>query len=160
MATFDYSTQAHISAEIEKSIRDQEEAEADGDTSRASALRRRREKLSASLKAAEKAATVTRIVRPRNHIRAAYGGDTVKLDASELLHPAVAAALWTEEEAQAAAKELEARRAAMFTDAPNPAQVAADKALASSSERRRDELERQRTTLPVDARPAEIPSRV
>ena len=158
MAHYDYSTRATIKAEIEKTLRAQEDATADGDTAQAAALQKRIDRMSANLRTAEKKnETAIRVVRPRQHIGAAYGGDTITLDASDLNHSPIASVLWTEEEAQAAARELERRRAAMFTDTPSPAQLAADKALASSRARRQEEMERQRTSLPIDARPSEIP---
>lgn len=158
MAHYDYSTQATLKAEIEKTRHTQEDATADGDTAQAATLQKRIDRLSANLRTAEKKTeTVTRVVRPRQHIGAAYGGDTITIDAADLQHSPIASVLWTEEEAQAAARELERRRAAMFSDTPSPAQLAADKALASSRARRNEEMERQRTTLPIDARPGEIP---
>lgn len=91
---------------------------------------------------------VTRLVRPRCHIGSAYGGDMVRLDAAELDAPAIAAALWTEEEARAAAKALEEKRAALWRDEPSGAMRATDAALAAAVAQRREQAEAERRAAP------------
>jgi hypothetical protein len=72
----------------------------------------------------------------------------VKLDRSELDHPAVAAALWTEEEERAAFEELEKRRAAMFREQVSPISRTADRQLAQAVAARKDRDEKERKTAP------------
>lgn len=81
---------------------------------------------------------VTRLVRPFNSIGPASGGDEVTLDASELLHPAVNDALWSEDEMRKVERELDAqRRAAMRTEDPVAQQVDAQLKKAGKDRERR-----------------------
>ena len=90
-----------------------------------------------------------RVVRPHNHVGPAYGGDRLKLDASELRHPALARALWTEEEAREAqasrVRALEQRFLRDVGEGPSEAMRAADAQFAAAIA--------QRNTSSTAARP-------
>lgn len=89
--------------------------------------------------------SVIRIVRPNDHVGTAYGGERVRLDASELHHPSLVAALWTLEEAEEAAQEVERRRASMFRHEPTAAQRATDRQLTEAIRQRAADREKQRS---------------
>jgi leucyl-tRNA synthetase len=93
--------------------------------------------------------TVDLIVRPYNHFMGAYPGDKIRIDASEMA-PAVKKATWTEEEADAAAREIERRRAGMFTETANPQQKAADLQFAAVVAKREAEAEAERKKAPAN----------
>ena len=93
--------------------------------------------------------TVDLIVRPNNHFMGAYPGDKIRIDASEMDAPAVKKATWTEQEADAAAREIERRRAGMFTETANPQQKAADLQFAAVVAKRAKEEEEARKKAPA-----------
>lgn len=91
---------------------------------------------------------VVRVVRPRNHIGTAYGGDRIKLDESELNHPAVARAVMTEDEYQQMIEERDRRIHSGLQDAVSPAQRAADAQFTKALERRKQREEEERKKAP------------
>ena len=90
-------------------------------------------------------------VRPNDHVGPAFGGDELIFDASELDHPAFAAALWTGEERAAAEQAVESQRQKV-----NAAAVAnsivrdVDRTLAAAVAERKRKKEAERTALPAD----------
>lgn len=94
--------------------------------------------------------TVVRVVRPCNHIGRAYGGDKVRISKKELEHPAVARALWTEEEANAAIRERERRIREALKETASPQMRAADAHFEKVMEQRRQREELERKTAPLE----------